>query len=400
MGRLSKQDAVIMQRLRVVDPNLDQCLPAADYEAIVNKVGAVSTTSRTYIGRLDSLHTSFQFFNNVSGVQQMANLQSAVDKSALIQQYVTQRQQAISQYLSRYSRLPDGVGKMLNGYKTSAYYYKQQMADLKAAISDPVKLEKDAYSRLSKLPAYQAFFAKHSLLASMFSIPVGYGDSTALAGLQTKDAVQQQLQGKVGHGGNAALTGQMDQAYGNLKILQDNVAKYGIAGQTLDMPSTEPNSQATKRFANRLTYGCNLQVTKYSSYLPATGVLGGQLGYRLDDKKTVGVGLAYNLGVGQDVGHIHFSSQGIGLRSYAEICIKRSWYATGGYELNDLSAFHSIGQLRQYSAWQSSALIGIEKKYRFSSKVQGSLQLLFDALYRQEMPAGQAIRFRTGYSFK
>ena len=79
--------------------------------------------------------------------------------------------------------------------------------------------------------------------------------------------------------------------------------------------------------------------------------------------------------------------------------IKKTYYVTGGYELNYMSQFSSITELQNRSAWQPSALIGLEKKYKISSKLQGNLQLLFDALYRQEIPAGQAIKFRVGYNF-
>jgi hypothetical protein len=78
--------------------------------------------------------------------------------------------------------------------------------------------------------------------------------------------------------------------------------------------------------------------------------------------------------------------------------IKKSYYVMGGYEENYMTQFSSIAVLRSV-AWQRSALIGLERKYKISSKLQGNIQLLFDALYRQEIPQGQMIKIRVGYNF-
>jgi hypothetical protein len=78
--------------------------------------------------------------------------------------------------------------------------------------------------------------------------------------------------------------------------------------------------------------------------------------------------------------------------------IKKSYYVMGGYEENYMTQFSSIAALRSV-AWQRSALIGLERKYKISSKLQGNIQLLFDALYRQEIPQRQMIKIRVGYNF-
>jgi hypothetical protein len=328
--------------------------------------------------------------DRIAGASQgLTALQNRIDQSTMIDQYIAQRQQKLSQYVTRFTQVPAGVGQAFTRLKKTGYYYRQQISDWKASLSDPGRLEQKTLATLAQLPSYQQFMAKHSMLASMFALPSGYGDSSALAGLQTKDLIERQLHGLPGSG-SAALSAQMQQAYGQLQRMQDNVSRWGGAGQQVDMPDFKPNTQATKSLLRRLTYGLNLQVTSSRNYMPATGVIGGQLGYKLDDKKVIGIGFAYHLGVSGTIGHLHFSGQGVSLRSYGEVRIKNSWYGAGGYEVNYFSAF----------AWQPSALLGIEKKYRLSSKMQGSLQIFFDLLYRQQTPYGQPFKFRTGYSFK
>jgi hypothetical protein len=44
-------------------------------------------------------------------------------------------------------------------------------------------------------------------------------------------------------------------------------------------------------------------------------------------------------------------------------------------------------------------LIGVERKYKISSKLQGNVQVLYDALYAREVPRGQAVKIRVGYNF-
>jgi hypothetical protein len=165
------------------------------------------------------------------------------------------------------------------------------------------------------------------------------------------------------------------------------------------MPNFKPNGQKTKTFLKRIVFGTSLQLSQSTAYFPSTAAIGLSIGYKINDNSTAGVGLTYDLGLGQDWGHMQLSNQGLGLQSFMDWKIKGTWYVSGGYELNHLSEFSSIPKFSDMSFWQPSALIGLEKKYKVSSKVQGNIQLLFDALYKQEQPQGQWFKFRIGYSF-
>ena len=73
----------------------------------------------------------------------------------------------------------------------------------------------------------------------------------------------------------------------------------------------KPNSQKTKSFFERLEFGTNFQTQKASSYFPVTTDFGLSLGYKLNDKSIVGIGLSYKLGWGENWRNIHLSNQGI-----------------------------------------------------------------------------------------
>jgi hypothetical protein len=419
LGRLSRLEYRMKQKLLQTNPGAAKQFPSGNYQQWANRIQDTvsSVPGKTYIARLDTLQTTLQYLQSGQGApnastlsaQQLSRvsgevqqLQAHMDQSTLISQYISQRKQEISQYLGQYTNLPAGITQTFNQYKATAYYYRQQVEAIKNSLNDPQKIEQQTINQLSKLPAYQQFLAKHSLLSSLFQLPAGNASDLSGQGLQTKDQVQAMLQQQSGsgaQGGTAAIDQQMQQARNQLSSMQSNLSKYGVGGQELDMPHFQPNQQKTKTFLKRLTYGTILQLSKSTTYFPATGNVGLTIGYKINDKSTIGVGASYNIGLGQDWGHMHFSSQGMGLTSFMDWKIKKTYYVTGGYELNYMTEFNSIAQLKNRSLWQPSALIGLEKKYKISSKLQGTLQVLFDALYRQELPAGQMIKFRIGYNF-
>ena len=151
----------------------------------------------------------------------------------------------------------------------------------------------------------------------------------------------------------------------------------------------------------RLEYGGNYQFGKSSSLLPATIDIGVNVGYKLNNKSIIGIGLVYKMGFGS-IDRLSISHQGIGFRSYIDWKLKKQFYISGGYEMNHQAGFRNISQLRNYNEWQQSGLIGISKKIALNTKlIKGTkLQVLFDMLYHQHNPVSQPFIFRIGYSIK
>jgi len=90
------------------------------------------------------------------------------------------------------------------------------------------------------------------------------------------------------------------------------------------------------------------------------------------------------------------------LKSYADIKLKGSFWLSGGYEINQRTAFERFDQLRGLNSLQKSGLLGISKtlpvKNKFIKKTK--MQLLWDFMSYQQVPVTQPIIFRIGYSFK
>src|SRR5438876_7735777 len=51
-----------------------------------------------------------------------------------------------------------------------------------------------------------------------------------------------------------------------------------------------------------------------------------------DDKKIAGLGIGGKIGWGKDIHHIAVTGQGLNFRSFIDVKIKSSFYASGGFE--------------------------------------------------------------------
>ena len=87
------------------------------------------------------------------------------------------------------------------------------------------------------------------------------------------------------------------------------------------------------------------------------------------------------------------------MRSFVDYKLKGSIWLSGGADMNYRSAFYSFEILKEYSAWQKSALLGVSKKYQVNSRLKGNMQVLYDFLWKQQVPRTQPVIFRLGYIF-
>jgi hypothetical protein len=362
---------------------------------------------------LDTLSTSLKFLKQYgdlfkkgivtsqqlsSTLSQVNGVEGKLQQADDVQAFIKDRQQQLTAQLQQ-----AGMGNALSGFNKTAYYYSAQMAEYRAALNDPGKAEQKAIALLNRLPAFQQFMKRNSLLASLFSSPDNGSAiaTTALQGLQTRSQVQQLVQNQISAGGpnaQSAVEQNIQTAQAQLNALKD---KLGEGSGDAAMPDFKPNVQRTKTFLQRLEYGANVQTQKSGSFFPVTTDLALSAGYKLNNTSTIGLGIGYKWGWGQDIKHVAISSQGIDFRSYVDIKIKGSFYATGGLEYNYQQPFSSLQQIKSLSAWTKSGLIGISKEISVKSKFfkKTKLQLLWDFLSYQQVPVQNPVKFRLGYMF-
>ena len=370
---------------------------------------------KEYIPRVDSLSTALQWLQQKSlhlptdkleQVQTLGmefqQLQGRLQQANQVQDFIRQREQQLKDQLAGYG---GKVSKQLLDMNKQVYYYQEQLAQYKQTLKDPEKMEAAFLNGLRRVPAFQEFMTKNSLLARLFPTSPNYGTPQALNGLQTMENIQKDLQDRFGKsaitpdasGDGSPLQQQLAVAQQALSQLKDKIAATGGSSTDLTQPDFSPNRQKTKTFFRRLEYGFNLQSQPGSTVLPVTTDIGVSLGYKFSDKATAGVGASYKVGWGNGLNDLHLSSQGVGLRSYVDVKARGSWWITGGWEYNYYQQFSKLSDLRNPESWQKSALIGVTKKYRVGNR-NGNVQLLYDLLSGQQVPRISPLKFRIGYS--
>jgi hypothetical protein len=312
-----------------------------------------------------------------------------------VQRYIQDRKQQLKEQLQNYS----GFTKDLQQYNKQAYYYGQQIKEYKELLKDKKKAEAKALELLQQVPAFKTFLQKHSQLAGLFNAANYSTDMPDIEGLQTQTQVQQQIQQQLSNGGpnaEALVRQQMGEAKERLNELKN---KFSNVENAAEMPGFKPNEMRSKTFLQRLEFGGNMQVQRSSVYFPATSDIAGQVGYKFHKNGSAGLGVAYKLGMGTGWKDIRFTHQGVGFRSFVDWKLKHQFFINGGFEENYNAAFTSVNQLGAYDQWQGSALLGISKKYKVSSRLKGNIILLYDFLHNQHIPRTEPLKFRLGYNF-
>jgi hypothetical protein len=425
LNKLSRQEARLRKKLYKLDSvkaaGLYTSNPEQQYALMIAKLSSdtarsVHSMGPEYLPYTDSLQASLAFMSKnpqmiphgmnadqaATALAQLQTLETKFQDADEIKQFVRQRKEQIGQFLSGYSHLPSGISNTYNGYNKELYYYSEQLRQYRQMLNDPDKMLKRALTLLNKLPAFTTFMKGNSFLTGLFSVASNYGSADGLDGLQSRDQVLTMIQGRIGSGGpNAAsaIQSSLQTAQQDINSLQNKLSKLGGGSGDIDMPNFKPNAQRTKTFFQRLEYSTNLQTQRAAYYFPTTTDLGLSVGYKLGEKNVIGIGASYKVGWGSNINHVNVSGQGAGLRSFMDIQMKKSFFASGGFEYNYQPILGAtIGTL---NSWQQSGLIGISKVVSMNTKVfkKTKVQFLWDFLSYEQVPKGQPVKFRVGYTF-
>jgi len=428
LRRMAGQESRLRSRLYALDSGKAAALYAQDpqqqYTMLVQKLRqdsarVFSSMGPQYLPYVDSVQGMLAYLNKNPGIlggnpaltaklqSSLANLQLLQSKLQIADQikaFVQSRQTKIQQALAGYSHLPTGITGAVAGYKRQAYYYADQVRAYRAMLNDPDKMMRTALAMLDKLPAFTSFMKQHSFLSGLFGLSADYGTDQGLAGMQTRSQVLAMIQNKVGQGGGsgtAAIQNSLSTAQQDIGNLQNKLSSLGAGSGDMNMPDFKPNNQRTKTFFQRLEYGTYLQTTPATTLYPSYSDIGLSLAYNLGHSNSVGIGASYKLGWGTPLQHIALSSQGVGLRSFVDIHVRKSFSLTGGYELNYLSPFSGLQDIRALSRWKPSGVIGVTKTISLKSPAFRKTQVsfLWDFLSYYQVPKTQPVLFRVGYTF-
>lgn len=381
-----------------------------------------------YFPYLDTVKQSLSFLHKADGALDQASAEQAKLNGSLgsvdqmesklatvdqINEYLRQRQEVLQSQLGNFPGLAGG----LSNINKEAVYYQAQIAEYKATLSDPEKIEQLVMKVLQSTPAFQKYFQQNSQFSGLFGNPAnfasaGFGASPIVNGIPSRAALQQymrqqmpgtegdplqQIQQQVQNQGQGGGDGSGGGGVPGLDALQNKAGS--VQTGSGPMPGFTPNKERTKSFGKRLEYGFNVQFGSSTNLLPASSTFGAQIGYKLSDKASLGIGASYSMGLGTGWNHIRLSNNSLGGRSYFKWKIAKAFFLQAEADQNYMSAFSSIAELRNLNAWQTSALAGIGKELKVNKKVSGSVLLLYDFLYTTHTPVSQPFSFRVGYNF-
>ncbi|MBL7739063.1 MAG: hypothetical protein JNK14_07580 [Chitinophagaceae bacterium] len=416
LSRLQRQEEKLYKRMLKTKDSLQAKASLEEartkYQALRNNLRnpAIANSAGQYIPKIDTLSTALKFLDqhgmtgNIKNVLAKTELlKDKFQQAEEIKRFIRERKQQLNEQLNQL-----GLTRQLKHFNKELYYYSQQINEYKELLKDSKKAERKALELLSKTNLFKDFMRKNSMLASLFRIPSDPNDPAAqanLAGLQTRAQVNNLIQQQIAAGGPSAqaqFRQNIQEAQGKLNELKDKVLKHGGGSSDAEMPEGfKPNNQKTKNFWQRLEYGTNVQTQKATNFFPVTSDIGLSIGYKLNDKSIIGVGASYKMGLGTGWNNLQLTNQGVGLRSFIDWKIKGSFWISGGYEQNFRTAFSDFDQLRNFSSWQTSGLIGLSKvvslKTKFFKKTK--VQLLWDFLSYEQVPRTQPVVFRIGYNF-
>jgi hypothetical protein len=429
LAQLKKQEGKIIKKLERIDSTAAKQLKEnamARYKELEEKLKNPGKLQQ-YIPYLDSLGTSLNFLTENSqllkntkevqdklkdAITKVDALKAQLQKAENLKQFLKERKEFLKQQVEKFGFRHGGqVVKQLKQLNKQVYYYSQQIAEYKAILKDPKKIEKKALELLAKTKVFQEFMRKNSMLATLFPMPGGNGfagtstQGTGFAGLQTRVLLTSFIDNLPG--GGPGVQGFSQTLQRNIQSVQGitdqfkNKLKGMVDDNGMEMPDFKVNNQKVKSFKQRLEIGTNFQSQKANSFFPTTTDLGLSVGYKLNDKSIVGLGTSFKVGWGSGIEHIKVSGQGLSLRSFLDIKLKKGFYASGGFEYNCQEAFSEMRQLYKTTAWKQSGLLGITKIVSLKSKLlkQTKVQILYDFLYRKQLPVTQPLKFRIGYSF-
>jgi hypothetical protein len=208
LKKLSRQESKIKKQLYQFDSSAAKTIfyshSEDQYAALLQKLLKDSSetygkvVSGNYFPFTDSLQTAFSFLKQNPQVINIKNLSSGNIRDALhninrleskmqdadqIVLFVQQRKEQIKRYLSNYTKVPNGLMKAYSGYYKQAFYYSEQLKAYKEELNDPKKVARTAFMALSKIPAFQDFMKRNSLLFSAFNLSGTYNPTTTALGL-------------------------------------------------------------------------------------------------------------------------------------------------------------------------------------------------------------------------
>jgi hypothetical protein len=369
------------------------------------------SSTKQYLPYLDTLKDVLEFlhkgpiqftqFKNSQqllskSLEELKRLENKIGKIDEIRKCIQKQQQIIDQFLHGYNQsLPNEIRR----FNKLAYYYNSRLKNYQELFLHLDHLERRVIHDLIQIPSFSTFLNTHSQIALLFRIPEDYDNLHSLDGLQTRSVISKQIEQKLqsaGLDGRQEIQQQIAIAREKINKLQEKLSNIGT---TEEIPDFTPKDIKSRTFFQRLERGANVGFNHTNGYFPQTTEIVGQLAYRMGQKSVIGTGLIFEIGWRGDIQKMHLFPYGLGQRFFMSYQLKRILHLNGGFEYQNNQIFSNVPSSYYQNKFTKRAFLGIERKYHINNKLNVDLMILYDFLYRKNIPWTQPVIFRAGYNF-
>ncbi|WP_316787811.1 hypothetical protein [Pedobacter frigoris] len=365
------------------------------YNFLQRKAGQAGSTVNSGLSTLNNagVTTGLEGYS-----QELSNLQNRL----AYDQYITD---LTSKHALNLQSIAGGKGN-ITGIQKELFYAKAKMNEWKKIAEDPSALEEKALEYLQGTKGFDI-----SLDKALNSQPGNSMNSATSAddlekmGFMTKRMMNNALQQKFGNSlqavqGNVGkeVSQWQDKAqtlHGQVKETKQSLSALKNTGK----PSFKVNPMRGLPFWHRVEkqYSFNTAraaTTADGTPRPAILTLSAGLAYRQTPKLSAGIGIAGDIGLGQNWSSIRFTFEGIGFRTFLDWKWQYGIGAYAGYERTYRQAAFSGTKetstpMLQPSPhnnqnWSEALLLGITKSYKINSRWYGTIQVLYDVWWRDK----------------
>ncbi|MGF7028649.1 MULTISPECIES: hypothetical protein [Sphingobacterium] len=433
LGRLQQKEARMLAKLAAKDSvaykqYLNRSISFDSIAVLSKDTTALARMAKRRNATVDSLIGIGQFMHNqgnklaalegISGQAlpggdysgKIAGLQGKLNAQQQVKDLIRQRMQSLEQMAA-------GAGiPGLQGIQKEVYYAQEKMKAWRGLADDPDAAEEKAMEYLQGIEGFESYIGNNKN---------GLGSGLSAAdlqnmGYQTKGQVQQMLSEKFGNLQvvQQAMQGQIKDFSNQLGKVTDKVKEAGNLAREarqglqeakatkdklkrIEKPAFHKNPERGKPFWQRLEPQYNFQTTRATpdGLRPAMVELGAGVAFKHTPSLSYGIGIAASIGLGQDWQHIRLSYEGISTRVYADWKLLYGFSLQTGYERafrpqdraylednrNDPQSVVASGNALKaaFGGQQEAAYLGIMKRYRISSKWNGTFMAGYNFLWQQ-----------------
>lgn len=376
-----------------------------------------NTKVNLQVGKLEGLNSE-QYTAKMNGVNKsLETYKSQITDSEVlswVEHYTGQLDQVegvIKQYQDKILNLEDvqalkGYSKQLQQLsQESSGYFKEVQDIISGGLAEDSPLMKQLESKIGNYPEFQELQKLSAKLEQARKAPAEYNQKL---NFQDKDKFKSKAK--------ELVTKHFSQHQDKLQAAQQKLAtfkkKYSSIQSTKDMSTAvKRNSLEGRLLSERLVLGGTFQVNpSYSqgngsqstttrasgqpqssstpssggsstSRVPTSVDLSPLLGYRLNKKLTLGIGVTYRAIL--EIDKFETRDQVYGYRGFFQADAIKGFFLHGEYERMNTTVESGNITDEIYRRWKSGVLLGIGKEYSFVKGIKGQVMVLYDFLYEE-----------------